>query len=341
MHEGRLTEKTMPRKNKAVIQAERVANELHNQMYGKTSEEAPIEEKKTEAVEEKVESVASATTEAPTQEQVEAPQEVEVEQKNEVIPQPSNDFEHKYKVLQNKYSAEVPRLASELRSLKEELTTLRSENESLKSVPVEQQTESKQLITDSDREQYGDELLDVMKRVSQEVMSKSVAPSQNVAKLEKDVTTTQQELLAMKEQRFRNELISYCPNWETINTDKGFLDWLGELDDLTGQTRQSMLEDAHQSYDSWRVANFFNKYLEGQTQAEPSSNKPSLETQVTPKPSGKSKSPSGKTYYTTQEVAKFYADCRSGKYKNKAERDRIENDIFKAMADNRIRTAQP
>ena len=44
MHEGRLTEKTMPRKNKAVIQAERVANELHNQMYGKTSEEAPIEE---------------------------------------------------------------------------------------------------------------------------------------------------------------------------------------------------------------------------------------------------------------------------------------------------------
>ena len=76
-----------------------------------------------------------------------------------------------------------------MRSLKEELNTLRSENESLKSVPVEQQTESKQLITDSDREQYGDELLDVMKRVSQEVMSKNVATSQNVLKLEKILQT--------------------------------------------------------------------------------------------------------------------------------------------------------
>lgn len=343
MHEGRLTEKIMPRKNKAVMQAERIANELHNQMYGNTSAEAPVEESKAEVKQQaKVEDVASVQTQAPAPVE-EVKQEV-VEQKNETQPEPevqkSEDFEHKYKVLQNKYSAEVPRLASELRGLKEELSTLRSENETLKTKPVESQPVAKKsLITDADREQYGEELLDVIKRASKEVYSENVAPTQDVKHLEQSVNDTQKDVVKLQEQKFFNELGSFCPTWQALNTEKGFLDWLGEIDPFSGQARQSILDDAFKSYDSWRVANFFNSYLQGQPKADPSSNQPDpLEQQVTPKPTGRSNSPSAKKYYTTQDVAKFYSDVRNGKYmRSQDEAKRIETDIFKAQAEGRIR----
>ena len=144
------------------------------------------------------------------------------------------------------------------------------------------------------------------------------------------------------EQSFWAELSTKVPNWRDINADQGFLDWLMEVDPLTGVSRQSYLEDAQRSMDVYRVANFFNAWQGnvGQQVAQPPRSAASdLDKQVAP---GRSRNGSGPAtqqakMYSREDISKFFDDVRKGTYRGKeVERDRIERDIFAAQRENRI-----
>lgn len=321
----------MPKVNKSVEKQAELADQLYQQMYGKTDSAPVKEEADTQNVQPKESETPPA--EAPADAQPAPVAEQTPVENADQQPKPKfpdadpNDpsWEQKYKVIANKYSAEVPRYAAEIRSLKEELTSLKARLDSQAQTP----TPAPQRVKPEEVEEYGEKFYDFVKRAASEVVPEGVDT------LKQSVEEVRKEQTALARQRFFDELGGLSPEWRTLNEDRGFLDFLAELDPYTGAQRQQLFDDAYGKLDAWRIANFFNAYVQGQTKEAPPQ-KPSLETQVTPKTSGRSAPPQGKRVYSTADVARFYDDMRRGKF-TADEAARIEQDIFAAKAEGRLR----
>jgi hypothetical protein len=278
-----------------------------------------------------------------------APRPVEQEHSTGDIDEES--LEHKFRTLQGKYTAEVPRLHAEKRELTNRVQQLEQLIGSLSQKPAQQQEPAQKLITDQDIEDYGDSI-DVMRRVFREETSSKDAELAELRQLVRQMQGTvvpqvhqlSQNYAVSNEQRFWADLQTTVPDWQDINADKGFQSWLLEVDPLTGIARQTYLDDAQRQLDARRVANFFTAWKgtsgvpEARTERETQAAS-ELERQVAP---GKGRSggnkPQGEARtYSSEDIKKFFSDVQRGKYRGKeAERDRIERDIFAAQREGRI-----
>ena len=329
----------MARVPKAVEKQAQLAEDLHAQLYGNTGQPAPdgqpaeagqpqSQDQTTPPAEQ---SAPAESTAAPAES---APQENATDAEKKKFPDadPNSDaWEQKYKVIANKYSAEIPRYAQEVRSLKEKIAGLESKIEELKAAPAQQAPVQK--VKPEEVEEYGEKFYDFVKRAASEVVPN--APTGDVDKLKESVDAVAKQQRQIATTRFFEELGKLAPQWEQLNTDQEFLEWLNGLDAYTGRPRQDLFDGAYGELDAWRVANFFNAYT-GEKPKEPESQTPSLESQVVPSSSRAATPPPSKKFWNTNEVARFYDDCRRGVY-NEDEAARIEKDIFAAQAEGRFR----
>lgn len=244
-------------------------------------------------------------------------------------PPAEDKWEHKFKVIEGKYKAEVPRLAAQIRELSQRVEALSAENEELKSKPT---APAQSLISPEDREKYGDELLDVIKRTAQEQVA---AKDQEINSLKRTLESLTTTTAKQAEVGFYDRLGQLVPDWVAVNDDENFHQWLDEYDELTGRRRQDLLSDAETSKDADRVARFFNKWKSTQEQAKATSQQ-SLASQVTPDTTRVVKPPQGKRYFTRQEIADFYALARQGKVKPE-QMVAMEAEIHAASIEGRIR----
>jgi hypothetical protein len=321
----------MPTKrNRNIEKQEQIADEMYQKVYGKTEEAAPVESNEgEESPSVQAESEAPATEDAPVEEaQAEAAENVQEVKAEEKAPEPrKDDWEHKYKVLQNKYSAEVPRYAAEIRELKAEIKSLKEESAKPAATP-----DAFSSLTPEEIEEYGEKFVDFVKRAARDGVPQT---DNNVNELKESVDQMRKEQDQIALRRFIDELNGLAPQWRDLNEDEGFLDFLQGFDPYSGQPRQTLFDRAYDERDAYRIAHFFNDY-HGQQEQQPQEPKPSLEPQVTPKVTGKSAPQKGKKVYSTAEVARFYDDMRRGKYSSD-EAARIEQDIFAAQAEGRFR----
>lgn len=278
-----------------------------------------------------------------------APESTSNEQRH-VDPKGEETFEKRYKTLQGMYNADTTRLRAENQQINQRIVQLEQLLASL-SVPAEkpQQTATK-LVTDKDIEEYGDSI-EVMRRVTEESLS---ARDNRIAELEQMIRQMQTSVIprmeqvahkqaVSSEQMFWSELTAIVPNWRDINADQNFLNWLMEVDPLTGMSRQTYLEDAQRNLDTRRVASFFTTWQgnagHSVAQSPRDAAASELDRQVAPGRSRGGGAPSkdqSKTY-SPKDIQKFFDDVRKGVYRGKeAERDRIERDIFSAQRENRI-----
>lgn len=243
--------------------------------------------------------------------------------------QDEETWEHRYTVLEGKYREEVPRLSAERRELKRQLDALKEEIEQIKQ---RKDTPASSLISSEDREKYGDDLLDVIKRTAQEQVA---AKDVEIAELKRQLESVTTATAKTAEVGFFDRLGQLVPDWVTLNGDDGFLKWLDEYDELTGRTRQELLSEAEQARDADRVARFF-KTWKGQQEASAIHRKRSLEAQVTPDSNRVVTPPPGKRFFTRREIAEFYAAARRGEIGAK-EMVALEAEIHAATLDGRIR----
>lgn len=266
-------------------------------------------------------------------------------------PQTSGDsdvWERRFKTLQGKYNAEIPRYNAQLKDLTGQLETLQAQIEKLQSKPTE--TETKRPVTDKDVEVFGSDLIDLIDRKAQEVARDMV--STQTAKLEEENARLREQLSGVAERQVSNdrrayfaELARHVPDYEAINNDQQFLDWLGQYDELSGRTRQDFLTEAWNSYDAARTAALFNAYKRAVSPPapapEPVNTKQRLERQVAPGTSKVSSSvplESATRIWTMSEIDQFYKSQTNGTFRGTAEdRARIEAEIDQAVIDGRIR----
>lgn len=271
-------------------------------------------------------------------------------------PVQTENFEQKYRTLQGMYNADMTRLRTEKADLEARLVALEKKAVAPTPAPTPAKQERKPtvLITDTDREEFGD-AIEVMRKAAQEEMenrySDTISSLQETVRLlqsqiNSDIAPSVKRVSAHQaqsaEDRFWADLDNRVPDWEAINASDAFQTWLLEVDRLSGFSRQTFLEDAQGKGDVVRVAEFFNEWkakTKPSNDPKPGSSKQDLEKHISP---GKSKA--GGTghvqkdvVYTREDVRKFYRDVASGVYKgNEPERARIETDIFAAQQSGRI-----
>jgi uncharacterized phage infection (PIP) family protein YhgE len=301
----------IPRK---VKEAADKAEALYAQAYQQPEE--PVEQAPIEAAQPEPAPVTDAPYEQPV---------------TEVRTEPPADdrWEHKFKVIEGKYKAEVPRLAAQVKELSQRLESLSAENDELKS---RAQTPAKSLISQEDHEKYGDDLIDVIRRAAKE---ESAAKEAEITALKRQLESITSTTAKQTEIGFYDRLSQLVPNWVAINDDSEFHQWLDEYDELTGKRRQDLLSEAEASKDADRVARFFSKW-DGQKTQSKATTQMALASQVAPDSSRVIKAPTGKRYFTRNEISNFYAKARRGEI---SQRDLVamETEIHAASIEGRVR----
>lgn len=314
--------------------------------------------KPPESVEAEQESQQEQEQEEQAASQPEPQQEPEPQEEPEqgAAPEPhKDDFEQKYKVLQGKYNAEVPRLNGQLRSLKEDLNAALQRIQQLEkpkkeaAPEVQQTTES--LISEEEIEDYGSDFMDLVGRKAQEIANRTVADlKQEISELNEQLNGVRTTVRQTDHERFMSQLDQKVENWRTINEDARFLNWLDEPDVYAGTERGRLLREAYQKGDVERVAAFFNGFLkenaavsdDAPSRPQGDTSKVSMDSLVAPGKQRGSTSDGArnqKRIWTEVEIEQFYADVAKGRYKKDPERkDQLERDIFSAMNEGRVQT---
>jgi hypothetical protein len=233
-------------------------------------------------------------------------------------------------------------------ALEQQVQQLQQMLSTLQTAPVTNMAKS-QFLTDQDTADYGNDMVDVMRRAAREEL-KDFAGAVGSIKQDLDamrqVVPTVQRLTQDSQQtaneKFFSQLATAVPDYEQINANPQFHSWLLTADPMTDILRQTYLVDAQRSGNVDRVANIFNSWkslsgTQGQTTIR-TDHRAELERQQAPA-RNMSSAPAEKQgrIWDPAEITALYTDKTRGKYAGKeAEFKALEQDIFKAQLEGRI-----
>lgn len=124
------------------------------------------------------------------------------------------------------------------------------------------------LISDKDREEYGEDLISLIGRVLDhkigsrldDAMAKISMIEGRLGRVDSSVQSVRQTAQQTAQQRYEAQLDSLIPGWSEVNEEQGYIDWLENRDTLSGKKYMELLLDAHQSMDAARVSSIFLLY---------------------------------------------------------------------------------
>jgi len=255
-------------------------------------------------------------------------------------------FEQKYSTLRGKYDAEVPRLHQQVRELTEQMDAIRKDAEAAKKVESEKPKEKVSYVTDADREEYGDDLIDFQRRVAKEVSQESEERFEQqekvIAELREQISTTGNQV---GEVGFAQKLNNLVPGFDQLDNDERWVSWLNEIDPMTRGPRRDQAQSAFNSGDADAVAHYVSLFRES---VEPVANGMSdrqteLEKQVAPNRSASSTATRsvGKSakIYSQGELTNAWTKIRTlssdGKYDDAA---KLEAELTLAYMEGRVKT---
>ena len=254
-------------------------------------------------------------------------------------------FKQKYATLLGKYDAEVPRLHQQVRELNGELGQIRKD---IAAKPVEP-TKSKEkvsFVTDEDRAEYGEELLDVQRRVAQEVSQDYQGQIEQqdavIAQLQEKLASTGSQVGEMD---FSQRLQQAVPDWSQIDNDERWVAWLNEHDPMLRGQRRVLAQAAFDNGDVDAVSDYVKlwKTSLGEPDVAKQNRKTELEKQVAPNRSANStrtqSAAQNSKVYSTREVDNAWTKVRTlntrGQY---AEAEKLEAELTVAYMEGRVRT---
>ena len=242
---------------------------------------------------------------------------------------------HKYRVLQGRFNAEVPRLHQQVKTLNGQLGQLQQQLEQAPPAPPEPSPVDE--LRARYGEAYGDDLAKDTEALARAIAEKELEKAaRRVEQLERQVQETQ---ATSAQAQFFSTLSARVPNWQGVNTDQGWLAWLGEFDPLVGATRQEVLDYAQSQADADRVAGIFESFLLARQPTRPAALATAgyMQDQVVPRSQGTA--PSGhlpaRRLYTEAEIGQLL-DIRHLRKLPLEQQKALRYDIDLAVAEGRI-----
>lgn len=265
------------------------------------------------------------------------------------------DFAQKYRVLKGKYDSEIPSLQRQvgdanarLQQMQELLAQMQSREQ--EAPRASSAREIAKRISPEEIDEYGADLIDLIGRKAEEVVENRFGELRGqLSKIDKTVGGVSEEITQNKKQKVFAKLDDEVEDWQTLNVDPAFLQWLSAPDPFSGIRRGELLTKAFDTADADRVVRFFKSFLNEHAAvqsaatrgSQPGTPKVAADRLVSPGKSRANKAPAGtqddKRVYAEQDVAAFYAAVNRGEYrKNPEEKQRIEEAIFRAMKEGRV-----
>ena len=278
-------------------------------------------------------------------EPIEEPVAVEATPADDSKEEVSESFKQKYATLRGKYDAEVPRLHQQVKELTDQMNAIREEAEAAKKAEAEKPKEKVSYVTDADREEYGDDLIDFQRRVAKEVSQdyeeRFEQQSRVIQDLQSKISNTDNQV---GEVGFTQKLNALVPGFDQLDNDERWVAWLNEIDPMTRGPRRDQAQAAFNSGDAEAVAHYVSLF---RGSVEPVANGKSdrqteLEKQVTPSRSAstvasKSSNNSSKIY-SEKELDRGWTKIRDlnsqGKYDDA---EKLEAELTVAYMEGRVK----
>lgn len=262
---------------------------------------------------------------------------------DDTAPKPEN-WEHKYRTLQGLFNAESRAWQTERKSFESRIQAL----EHVPKQPTAEPAQTKSTrVTSQDVDTYGPELLDVIGRKAAEMADQIVAL--RLAEIQPAIDETRERVSSVAGQvyksaqdRFYGELATAVPDWQSVNADSRWLEWLGEVDPLSGVARQVYLDNASQQLDHERAARLFQTFKEqagmNKPPAAPAPARPSLSP--SPRSVGSATAPTPRepdTSVSRSDVAAHFRRASTDQsYRTGKDYEAMEQRIATAMATGNI-----
>jgi hypothetical protein len=270
----------------------------------------------------------------------------------------AEEWRHRFLSMKGRYDKATQTIGSmeqQMTELGQELVRTQNMLTSRQAAPVQQpnsDTVHNNLITEEDRANYGDELIDLARRAAMSTVNPELEQlrEENRKLTQRVQNTGKRELFMALDQKL--------PEWRQINQDQRFKLWLRLPNVYTGQIRGNMLKAAVDGAEAPKVLALFKDFLAeaaatGQlVQASTTEQQPQLAAPHTPamsleqlaapgraRPaSGDSQVPSEKPFYSRADISKFFDEKRRGLWANRIkEAQDFENDLTAAQREGRIR----
>jgi hypothetical protein len=203
--------------------------------------------KELEAIEKQLSDAQNPKPQEPAPEPTEpekVEQQPEVKPEKSVEPEvPEETWQQKYRTLKGMYDAEVPRLHSQVKEL-----SLRMEQIQREMATPKQEAKSatkEKLVTDADVQAFGEDLIEVQRKVAREVASEfrdeldTMRAENN--KLREQLTATGNQV---SEASFEQRLHRLVPDFQDINADPKWMAWLDEIDPFLRAPRKTVAQEA-------------------------------------------------------------------------------------------------
>jgi len=298
-----------------------------------TKDEPPPKEEPEDPPEETPTEPTPVAEEPTTDEQqkVEPSKPVEADSKEE------ETWRQKYRTLQGMYDAEVPRLHAQLKELKAQMDELQKP----KAEEAPKPKERKKLVTDDDVQAFGEDLIEVQRKVAREVAQEF---QEELEKLRADNDVLREQLTKtgsqVSEASFEQRLHRMVPDFDAINADPQWISWLNEVDPLLRAPRMTVAQEAFNRGDAEAVAYYVDLFKQSNAPvSQPKGPNEELERQIQPNRSATNAAPvqpKGKTYSVKQIEAMFKKAADLGGRGELDAARKLEAEIDAAYMENRV-----
>lgn len=206
------------------------------------------------------------------------------------------------------------------------------------------------LVTDEDINTYGEDFIDVGRRVAREEVQ---TLRQKISELEGKFSQVSTKVTKDARSSMIEALNKDVPSWLAINESEDFLEWTALPDTYSGVIRRDLLQGAFDQNDTARVLAFFKGFLSEEAAVapangdipvpspEPGPGRVPLEAFAAPgraKTAAAPPAPAEKPIITRAQISQFYTDSARGVYRGRdEEKARLEAMIFEARQEGRIR----
>lgn len=260
-------------------------------------------------------------------------------------------WEHKYRVLQGKYNADTKQLRDDLdraksshgpdpqqeqyiQQLKSDNANLKLQIEQLKAAPqiaIEEVELDKELV-DEYSEGFARAVARQAKAGNTEVQQLKDQISKLESKLDINERATQETTASMRERELVSTLTQSNIDFEQVNTDPMFVEWLSGIDEASGETRNTLMNRAYSRGDISRTAYFFNAF-KAQEGSRFNNNPLQQHVDVTSRAPGDAAGDDN--VWTTEQINKLYDDYNNGKL-TREEFEKWERKLYAASAAGKI-----
>ena len=156
------------------------------------------------------------------------------------------------------------------------------------------------MITQQDREDYGDDLIAFSRRAALEALGPEVRA------LQQQNQHLQNQLRQESRRGLEQQLDAQVPGWRRTYDDPAWRAWLDAPDDYSGRSRRELINHAAEAGDAARVAAFFRQPAaqHGRPRA--------YQSRANPRPADRASTPASKSQICTSSGARGRSATRPG-----------------------------